>query len=279
VQIVLKRLSDGDRPGLDATLVVNRSEVTVLDETYGIRIFIPYQPAEGEDVNALVIEYIHEDGTKELVTECSYDKDLGGLVFFVCHLSKFGVTYRPAAFSDVGPNQWSNPYVTFLVSRGILTGSSDGKFRPDDAATRGAFLTVITRALSAARLPSAATQTYGDVAAGSALAKASNWIYYNNLASDIVSGGKLRPSEAITREDAALLVNNVALGMGLRVRSKGLDSEYTDAGQISNYAQQAVTRLRAAGVLDMPQNQKFNPKATLNRGEMAQLVAMLLSNL
>ena len=279
VQVILKRLKDETRPGLEATLTVNRSEVTVLDETYGIRIFIPYVPAEGEDINALVIEYIHEDGTKELVTECSYDEEMGGLVFFVCHLSKFGVTYRPATFSDVGPKQWSNPYVTFLVSRGVLTGSSDGKFRPDDAATRGAFLTVITRALSATKLPASATQTYGDVAASSALAKVSNWIYYNNLASDIVSGGKLRPSEAITREDAALLVNNVALGMGLRVRSKGMDSEYTDAGQIADYARQAVTRLRSAGVLDMPQNQKFNPKATLNRGEMAELVALLLSNL
>jgi hypothetical protein len=53
------------------------SEVTVLDETYGVRIFLPYTPAEGEDVNALVIEYIHEDGTRELVTECSYDQGAG----------------------------------------------------------------------------------------------------------------------------------------------------------------------------------------------------------
>lgn len=279
VQVILKRLDDGGRPGLDATLSVNRSEVTVLDETYGVRIFLPYTPAEGEDVNALVIEYIHEDGTRELVTECSYDQELGGLVFFVGHLSKFGITYRPAAFSDVGPSQWSNPYVTFLVSRGILSGTASGKFQPDDPATRGAFLTVLTRALSASRLPSAATQTYSDVAAASALAKVSNWIYYNNLAGDLDSGGRLQPSAAITREEAALLMNNVARGMGLRVRSKGLDAAYTDSSQIADSAREAVGRLRAAGILDMPENQKFNPKAALNRGEMAQLVAMLLSNL
>jgi S-layer homology domain. len=279
VQLELERTDDEGRPGLNATLRVDSSEVTVLDETYGVRLFVPYTPAADEDVNALVIEYIHADGTKELVTECSYDKDLGGIVFFTCHLSKFGVTYRPATFSDVGPKQWANPYVTFLVSRGVLKGTSGSAFHPDAAATRGAFLAVLTRALSAAKLPSEPVQTYSDVAANSYIGKAANWLYFNNLAKEITSASTLRPEAAITREEAALLVNNAARGMGLRVRSRGLDTAYTDGGQIADYAKQAVTRLRAAGILEMPQNQKFNPKATLNRGEMAQLIATLLGGL
>ena len=48
---------------------------------------------------------------------------------------------------------------------------------------------------------------------------------------------------------------------------------------MADYARQSVIRLRAAGVLEMTQNYKFNPDATLNRGEMAQIVASLLSNL
>ena len=279
VEMSVERLDYEGRPGLNATLVVNRSEVTVLDEAYGVRVFIPYTPAAGEDINALIIEYIHEDGTSEIVTECSYDAEQGGLICFVSHLSKFGIAYRPAAFTDVGPDQWANPYVTFLVSRGIVSGGKDGKYRPDDAATRGEFLTVVSRALSAAKLPVSAVRTYSDVSAASSLARAANWIYYNNLASAITSGGKLEPNRAITRQDMALLVSNVAQGMGLRVRSKGLDTDYTDAGQIADYAKGAVTRLRAAGILEMAENYKFSPAATLNRGEMAQVVAALLSNL
>jgi len=279
VQMELKRLEYSGRPGIEATLLVNSTEVTVLDETYGVRIFLPYVPTAGEDLNALVIEYIHEDGTAETVTECSYDEEMGGLIFFVGHLSKFGVAYRPATFTDVGPNQWANPYVTFLVSRGIISGSSGGKYRPDDAATRGEFLAVVTRALSAAKLPATATKTYSDVAANSYVAKAANWVYYNNLAGDITSGGKLQPGAAITRQEAALLVSNVAEGMGLRVRARGFDTDYADAGQIAAYAKKPVARLRAAGLLDMPQNRKFSPASTLNRGEMAQLIATLLSNL
>lgn len=279
VQLELKRLDNGGRPGVDATLTANSKQVTVLEETYGVRLFIPYTPQNGEDLNALVVEYLHEDGTKELVTECSYDKTLGGIVFFTGHLSKFGITYRPAAFSDVTASHWANPYVTFLVSRGILNGRLGGTFRPDEPATRGEFIAVVTRALSVAHLPKKAILLYSDVPASSFVSSASNWLYYNNLVGDITSDGKLRPGDAITREDMALLVNNVAQGVGLRVRSRGLDAGYTDAAGIAAYAQSPVKRLRAAGILEMPQNYKFHPKAALNRGEMAQIVATLLSNL
>ena len=75
------------------------------------------------------------------------------------------------------------------------------------------------------------------------------------------------------------MLGDTASGVGLRLRSRGLDTGYTDLDEIAGYARQSVLRLRAAGILEMPENYKFSPKATLNRGEMAQIVATLLSNL
>ncbi len=279
VSFTLTRLEHEGRPGVDATLTVDGEEVTVFTEAYGVRIFVPYTPAEGEDTNAIVVEYIHEDGTVELVTECYYDPTAGGVYFFTTHLSKFGVAYRPAVFEDVGPDHWANPYVTFLASRGVITGYQGGLYRPDEPATRGEFLSLLTSALSVSNLPTRAVQVYSDVPTSSYLAKTASWVYFNNLAGGTVSGGLLRPNEAITRQDMAALLSNIGTGVGLRLRSRGLDTGYTDLNEVAAYASGAVIRLRAAGILEMPDNYKFYPKSTLNRGEMAQIVATLLSNL
>lgn len=279
VELSLTRLDVQGRPGVDATLTVGKEKVTVLDSSYGFRLLIPYTPAEGEDLNAITILYIHEDGTEELVTECHYDAALGGVVFHTSHLSKFGVSYRPAAFADVTAKHWANPYVTFLAARGVVSGYQGGNFRPDAAATRGEALAMFTKALSAAKLPANPVQVYSDLPVGSSVAGAASWVYYNNLASAITANGKFRSGEAITREDMATLLYNISSGIGLRLRSKGLDTQYTDKGAIAPYAKTAVERLRAASILEMAQNLKFNPKATLTRGELAQITAALLSNL
>ncbi len=277
VDFTIARLEHGGRPGADVTLTVDGKAVTAFSEVYGIRVLVPYAPAQEEDVNALLMDYIHEDGTVERVTESFYDETAGGVYVFTDHLSKFGVAYRPAVYTDVGADHWASPYVTFLAARGLLdTGST---FRPDDKATRGELLELLAEALSAANLPSRAVQVYSDVPTSSSLARAASWAYYNNLTSSIADGGRLRPNEAITREDMAALVGNVASGVGLRLRSKGLDTGYTDLGDVASYARASVTRLRSAGILEMPDNYKFSPKATLNRGEMAQIVATLLSSL
>ena len=279
VDFTISRLEHEGRPGVDVTLTAGGKPVTLFTETYGVRTFVPYVPTQDEDGNALLMEYIHDDNsTVERVAESFYDPAAGGVYVFTSHLSKFGVAYRPAVFSDVGADHWANPYVTFLAARGLLD-SEGGTYRPDDTATRGELIQLLAQALSAAKLPAQPVQVYSDVPATSSLALASNWVYYNNLAGAITSGGTLRPNAAITREDMAALLGNTASGVGLRLRSKGLDTGYTDLDSVADYARQSVIRLRAAGVLEMTQNYKFNPDATLNRGEMAQIVASLLSNL
>ena len=279
VRFRLDRLEHEGRPGVDATLQVDGKERTAFEEAYGVRLFIPYTPEEGEDFNAIAIAYIHEDGTTELVSESYYDEAKGGVYLFTTHLSKFGVVYRPASFSDVGPDHWANPYVTYLVSRGVISGDSSGLYHPDDPATRGEFLSLVASALSAANLPQRAVQVYSDVPTTSYVARPASWLYFNNLGGGAVSGGRFRPSEAITRQDMAALLGNISSGIGLRLRSRGLDTGYVDLNQVASYATDSVVRLRAAGILEMPSNYKLNPTATLNRGEMAQIVATLLSNL
>ena len=49
--------------------------------------------------------------------------------------------------------------------------------------------------------------------------------------------------------------------------------------EIAGYAQNSVKRLRAAGILEMPSSYRFYPDSTLTRGELAQILSLLLSNI
>ncbi len=279
VRLILQRQSHEGRPAVDATILVAGEPVTEIEEPYGVRVFLPYTPGAEEDTDALVAVYLPEAGGAEYLSESSYDPDQGGMVLHVGHLSKFGVSYRPTVFTDVGPDHWANPYITFLSSRGVMIGDGSGKFRPEDAITRGEFVVLLAGALSEASMPGQVIQIYADVPVDSYLAKQSNWLYYNNLDKALTDGGKLRPYEAMTREDLAVMLCNISDGIGLRIRSLGLDTAYTDEGDIAGYAKDAVTRLRAAGILDMASNYKFNPKATITRGEVTKIIAMLINAL
>ena len=279
VSFQLDRLTHAGRPGLDATLLVDGKAVTEFEEPYGIQLMVPYTPASGEDVNAVAVDYLPENGEPVPVTECYYDENKEGVVLHSSHLSKFGVVYRPATFTDVTASHWANPYVTFLTARGILTVSDGSAFRPDDAVTRGETLELFARALSAAKLPANPVQVYSDIPTSSSVAKAASWAYYNNLSGSIANGSSYRPNESITREDMAALLGDISTGVGLRLRSKGLDTGYNDMNEIAGYAQNSVKRLRAVGILEMPSSYRFYPDSTLTRGELAQILALLLSNI
>ena len=279
VSFQLDRLTHEGRPGLDATLLVDGKAVTGFEEPYGIQLMVPYTPASGEDVNAVAVDYLPENGEPVPVTECYYDENKEGVVLHSSHLSKFGVVYRPATFTDVTASHWANPYVTFLTARGILTVSDGSAFRPDDAVTRGETLELFARALSAAKLPANPVQVYSDIPTSFSVAKAASWAYYNNLSGSIANGSSYRPNESVTREDMAALLGDISTGVGLRLRSKGLDTGYNDMNEIAGYAQNSVKRLRAAGILEMPSSYRFYPDSTLTRGELAQILSLLLSNI
>jgi hypothetical protein len=108
-------------------------------------------------------------------------------------------------FSDVKAGSWYNTAVSTLADMGILKGYPDGTFRPDAPVTRAEFAAV------AARFDS--TDITGQTASFSDTA--SSWAK-SAIARTAVLGwvkgypdGTFRPDEAITRAEAATLINRV----------------------------------------------------------------------
>ncbi len=111
---------------------------------------------------------------------------------------------KTSKFPDVGKSEWFTNYVNTAVARGIVSGYSDGNFRPSNTISRAEFLKVAV--LTAGFNPISPTaDPYPDV-------KKSDWFApFFDLAKkqkllSAKKGGYMVPSQNITRAEAADII-------------------------------------------------------------------------
>lgn len=114
--------------------------------------------------------------------------------------------YEPSecTFSDVDPDAWYAPYVGYAQSIGLVHGRPDGTYHPDDAITRGEFVTIMCNYLGVVQTGSAAfPDTEGHWAEGAIyqLARLGVLLGYPN--------GLFQPDAYITRAEAVKIFNQV----------------------------------------------------------------------
>ncbi len=279
LQFNLTRINHEGRPGIDAILVLGDKVITEFEGAYILEIRIPYKAKAGEDMAALCIEYISEDGSIQLVRESRYDREKEMLSFFPVHLSKYGVAYRPILFSDVASNHWANGYITFLAARDVITNPPGTMFRPDDAITRGEFINMAARAFSVSNLGRRTFQSYEDVPADAWYALAVGWSYTNNISPVLASSGRFYPERSLSREDMSTLINNVSLSLNLRLKKETTVIGFSDANTISPYARDAVPRMVAFGIVSEGGGGRFLPKNNCTRAEAARSISLLMSKM
>jgi hypothetical protein len=110
-----------------------------------------------------------------------------------------------AGFSDVPSDSAFAPYITCLVSHGIVSGYADCAFRPNNSVTRGQAAKILALAAGYGEAVPPTRQTFTDVAPDSAF-----WVYIERLAlHGVVSGyadGTYRSANNVTRGQAAKIV-------------------------------------------------------------------------
>jgi len=111
---------------------------------------------------------------------------------------------KTSKFPDVGKTEWFADFVNTAVSRGIVSGYSDGNFRPSNTISRAEFLKVAV--LTAGFNPIAPTSDpYPDVKKGDWFAPFFDLAKKQNLLS-AKKGGYMVPSQNITRAEAADII-------------------------------------------------------------------------
>jgi len=261
----------GDRPVYEFSVT---SGDKVISRFGGyVTVSVPYTPKPDEDVNAIVIYYINAEGKPEIVRDCVYDPAAGTVRFSTNHFSRYALGHNKVRFNDVAESAWYSKAVSFIAARGITQGTGNGNFSPGAKITRGQFIVMLMKA-------------YGlepDENIEDNFADAGNTYYTGYLAAakrlGITAGtgnNMFGPDREITRQEMFTMLYNTLKVIGKLPEARGdkTMSMFTDAGEISPWASDAVRYLVQAGMIN-GSNGRLLPKETATRAQMAQILFSL----
>ena len=264
----------GTRPTYDLSLVyLSGGKETPIANLNGhiISVRLPYTPANGEQTGNLYAVYVDDAGKVEWITKSSYNASLKAVVFETGHFSVYGVGYKTfvPAFTDI-TGHWAADNILFAASRGLLSGTSDTTFSPDTGMTRGMFVTALGR-LAGINPDSYQTGKFTDVKADAYYAPYVNWAAQTGIVEG-VTATTFAPDTNINREQMAVIMKNYAAKLGYDLPQTLKAVTFADNTQISSWAKDAVKSMQQAGILAGKNENKFDPKGTATRAEVATVL-------
>lgn len=264
----------GTRPTYDLSLVyLSGGKETPIANLNGhiISVRLPYTPANGEQTGNLYAVYVDDAGKVEWITKSSYNASLKAVVFETSHFSVYGVGYKTfvPAFTDI-TGHWAADNILFAASRGLLSGTSDTTFSPDTGMTRGMFVTALGR-LAGINPDSYQTGKFTDVKADAYYAPYVNWAAQTGIVEG-VTATTFAPDTNINREQMAVIMKNYAAKLGYDLPQTLKAVTFADNTQISSWAKDAVKSMQQAGILTGKNENKFDPKGTATRAEVATVL-------
>lgn len=209
-----------------------------------IKVEIPVS----DPTSGTVAVIVHEDGTEEII-KTSFVTE-GGIVLGVSGDVKVRVRDNSKEFVDTA-GDWSGEAIDFVTARELLQGTGEATFSPSAQMTRAMLMVVL------ARLDGVNVETSGK-----------NW-YDEGLKWAVGQGlsDGSDPDGSITREQIATMLYRYAG----RPVSTGDLSVYSDYGQISDYAKNAVGWAVETGLLVGSEN-SLNPGDGASRAELATIL-------
>ena len=264
----------GTRPTYDLSLVyLSGGKETPIANLNGhtISVRLPYTPANGEQTGNLYAVYVDDAGKVEWITKSSYNASLKAVVFETGHFSVYGVGYKTfvPAFTDI-TGHWAADNILFAASRGLLSGISDTTFSPNTGMTRGMFVTALGR-LAGINPDSYQTGKFTDVKADAYYAPYVNWAAQTGIVEG-VTATTFAPDTNINREQMAVIMKNYAAKLGYDLPQTLKAVTFADNTQISSWAKDAVKSMQQAGILAGKNENKFDPKGTATRAEVATVL-------
>ena len=173
-------------------------------------------------------------------------------------------------YTDVDTAQWYHASVDYVLTNGIMNGTSATTFVPNGQLTRGMLVQILYN-LEGKQQGGAAA--FDDVASDAWYAKAAGWASANKIVGGY-GDGRFGPNDAVTREQTAAILYRYAQSKGVDV-SVGEDTNilsFTDAQSISEYAIPAMQWAVGAGVLTGKGGGRLDPTGTATRAEIAAIM-------
>lgn len=183
----------------------------------------------------------------------------------MCSMFQIAYAENSSAFED-SKTSWAVKLIDKWTAKGIVTGYSDGTFKPNNSITRAEFCVVINKIFGFSQK---SEYNFIDV-------NAKDWYAEDILIARSVGYIKgypenyFKPNNPITRQDAAVILANVFKLEG--VSDSDVLSSIKDSESIAGYAQNAVKTLLAQKYLKGYPDNSFMPGKSITRVETVALL-------
>lgn len=201
-------------------------------------------------------------------TEAVYTEEFGN---DVAQESKPNETAGADGFKDLESVEWAKEEISALRKAGVVNGKSSSEFAPNDNVTREEFVKMLTLALG--------IEINKNADFGFSEVSADDWFspYVNTAAEKgIVTGydGRFGVGEAITREDMAVMSYRAMEICGVTLDEER--EEHTFEDSISDYAEEAVSALYRAELINGRSAAEFSASSNTTRAEAAKLLYSIM---
>lgn len=165
------------------------------------------------------------------------------------------------SFSDVPTSHWAYEQINRCVQDGIVSGYSDGTFKPGNPVSYGAFSIMLARAFYPNELAGYSDQ---GTATGEAIMNKHGILSGTSRSSASIGA-------SLPREDMAQVMYNILVDKGAKIPT---DTEYlqsmgsiSDFQSINNNCRRAVMVCYTTGLLGGQSDGSFGPKNPMNRAQ------------
>lgn len=190
-------------------------------------------------------------------------------LYSVVNKDKGMTTYSKLPFSDVRIADWFYNDVKYVYEKGMMAGTAADVFAPNATTTRAMIVTILYRLEGSPAVTG--TSAFVDVPAGQWYTDAVNWAAANQIVKG-TSATTFAPNASITREQMAAILYRYAQYKGYDVTKKADLSGYSDNGQVSAYAKDALAWANAAKLINGVTNTTLAPQGNATRAQVSAIL-------
>ncbi len=175
------------------------------------------------------------------------------------------------SYEDSSLSAWYHDGVHYCLERGLMVGTDSTHFSPGMTASRAMIASILWRMEDEPEAE--ATQPFSDVADGRWYTRAVAWA----AEAGVIKGygeGRFGPNNPITREQLASLLWRYAGSPP----ASDLPLNFTDAGEASGYARDALRWAVEQGILTGKGGGVLDPRGKASRAEVAQMLMQFCLN-
>ena len=248
-----------------------------------------YTVGDELDLDGMKVTAKYSDGTTKdiAVTDCEvsgYDKTKTGeqtvTVTYEGKTNTFKVTVKEAAatpklpYEDVAETDWFYDEVAYNYYAETMTGTDPTHFSPYATLVRAQFATILHRIEGE---PDAAyTNRFPDVPDGQFYSTAVLWAADAKVVTGYTDSGYFGTNDPITREQMVVMMYRYADYKKYDISKTADLSSFSDAGQVSEFAETAMKWAVENGIIEGKENTdgsyRLDPQGSTSRAECAIII-------